>query len=122
MSERFLGLFKSHRAPVTKAVPVNNGLKTEPISLGDGVIGQVKSFCLHPESATQDQHDTLYAQLCGLARNASGLEDDFALYADRRMIKRAKRSLEKRLSDETALASLPEEQILDYARRLYICC
>ena len=78
MSERFLGLFKSHRAPITKAVPVNDGLKAEPISLGDGVIRWVKHFCLHPESVTQGQHDALYAQLCGLERNASGFEDDFA--------------------------------------------
>ena len=166
MSERFLGLFRLHRAPVTTAVPVNDGLKTEPISLDDGVIGQVKHFCLHPESTTQDQHDALYAQLRGLARKASGVEDDFALYAggayyaDKRIIKRAKRSLEKRLSDETTLAALPDkqrckvlegildcinigermavngtwlreyavqllpmiadEQILDYARRLYL--
>ena len=116
MSERFLGLFKSHRAPVTKAVPVNDGLKAEPISLGDGVIGQVKHFCLHPESTTQDQHDALYAQLCGMARKASGVEDDFALYAggvyyaDKRMIKRARRLLEKRWSDKTALAVLQDEQ------------
>ena len=160
------GLFRTHRAPVTIAVPVNHGLKTEPISLGDGVIGQVKHFCLHPESVTKEQHDALYAQLRGLAKKASGFEDNFALYAggayyaDRRMIKRAKRSLEKRLSDDTALAALPEaqrckvlegildcinigermavngtwlreyasrilpiitdEQILDYAKRLYI--
>ena len=118
------GLFRLHRAPVATAVPVNHGLKAEPISFGDGVI-------------------------------AGG-----AYYADRRMIKRAKRSLEKRLSDKTALAMLPEaqrrkvleglldcinigermavngtwlreyasrilpiitdEQILDYAKRLYI--
>ncbi len=160
------GLFRTHRAPISAAVPVNDGLKTEPISLGDGVIGQVKHFCLHPESATRDQHDALYAQLCGLARKASGFEDDFALYAggvyyaDRRIIKRARRLLEKCLSDDTALAALPDaqrckvlegildcinigermavndtwlreyasrilpiitdEQILDYARRLYI--
>ena len=111
-----LGLFRTHRTPVSAAVPVNDGLKTEPISLGDGVIGQVKHFCLHPESATQEQHDALYAQLRGLARNASGVEDDFALYAggayyaDKRMIKRAKRLLEKHLSDETALAALPDKQ------------
>ncbi len=156
----------SYRSPVTTAVPVNDGLKTEPISLGDGVVGRVKHFCLHPESTTQDQHDALYAQLCGMARKASGFEDDFALYAggvyyaDKRIIKRAKRSLEKRLSDETTLAALQDkqrckvlegildcinigermavngtwlreyaakilpiitdEQILDYARRLYI--
>ena len=160
------GLFRAHKAPIGAAVPVNDGLKTEPISLGDGVIGRVKHFCLHPESVTQGQHDALYAQLCGLARNASGFEDDFALYAggvyyaDKRIIKRAKRSLEKRLSDETTLAALPDkqrckvlegildcinigermavngtwlreyatrilpiitdEQILDYARRLYL--
>lgn len=160
------GLFRTHRAPVTIAVPVNDGLKAEPISLENGVIGQVKHFCLHPESVTKKQHDALYAQLCGLARNASGFEDDFALYAggvyyaDKRIIKRARRLLEKRLSDETALAALPEaqrckvlegildcinigermavngnwlreyaarilpiitdEQILDYARRLYL--
>ena len=158
--------FRTHRAPVGAAVPVNDGLKAEPISLGDGVIGQVKHFCLHPESVTKEQHDALYAQLRGLARKASGFEEACALYAggayyaDRRMIKRARRSLEKRLSDNTALAALPEaqrskilegvldcinigermavngtwlreyavqllpmiadEQILDYARRLYL--
>lgn len=110
------GLFRTHKAPIGVAVPVNDGLKTEPISLGDGVIGQVKHFCLHPESTTQGQHDALYAQLCGLARNASGFEDDFALYAggvyyaDKRIIKRARRLLEKRLSDKTALAALPDKQ------------
>ena len=45
--------FRTHKAPIGAAVPVNDGLKTEPISLGDGVIGQVKHFCLHPESVTQ---------------------------------------------------------------------
>lgn len=160
------GLFRTHKAPIGAAVPVNDGLKTEPISLGDGVIGRVKHFCLHPESATQDQHDVLYAQLRGLEKKASSFEEEFALYAggvyyaDKRIIKRAKRSLEKRLSDDTALAALPEaqrckvlegildcinigermavngtwlreyatrilpiitdEQILDYARRLYL--
>ena len=160
------GLFRTHKAPIGAAVPVNDGLKTEPISLGDGIVGRVKHFCLHPESVTKEQHDALYAQLRGLAKKASGFEDNFALYAggayyaDRRMIKRAKRLLEKRLSDKTALAMLPEaqrrkvleglldcinigermavngtwlreyavqllpmiadEQILDYARRLYI--
>lgn len=110
------GLFRAHKAPIGAAVPVNDGLKTEPISLGDGVIGQVKHFCLHPESATKEQHDALYAQLRGLARKASGFEEACALYAggayyaDRRMIKRAKKSLEKRLSDKTALAALPEAQ------------
>lgn len=122
-----LGLFRTHRVEQSyyggstanggsTSVPVNDGLKAEPISLGYGVIGRVKLFCLHPESATQEQHNALYAQLCGMARKASGLEDDIVLYAggayyaDRRMIKRAKRSLEKRLSDKTALAALPDEQ------------
>lgn len=97
-------------------MPVNDGLKAAPISLGDGVIGRVKHFCLHPESVTQDQHDALYAQLRGLARKASGFEEACVLYAggayyaDKRMIKRAKRSLEKRLSDETVLAALTDEQ------------
>lgn len=108
--------FRTHRAPIGAAVPVNDGLKAEPVSLGDGVVGRVKSFCLHPESATQEQHDALYAQLRGLEKKASSFEEEFALYAggvyyaDKRIIKRARRLLEKRLSDETTLAALPDKQ------------
>ena len=106
---------KAHEAPLSSFNV--KGLKTEPLSVNDGIIGWIKGVFADPESATKEKLDALWQDVQALGHQ--DFEDVCALYCtaaffqDEKLQRKSAKRLYGLLEKRQELSAAELELVLD---------